>query len=240
MNTFAGVDTLLFDMDGTLTDLRKRWWDPFFRAFDYVRPNNDPEEGEKVFANSIGDIINHSGGKSRFLIPKVIWKVTRAMGLNFFETIKLIRFIRKDKLAFKEIVPLDGSENVIRELNNRGYNLAIVTTASRKTIDLAMNKLKFFELFDPIITRDDVKSTKPDPEPLILAHTTMNKTSHQTVMIGDFPLDVQAGKSSGSKTIAVLGPNAKYTRELIEAENPDLILSNLEELLDVFPNIEAP
>ena len=85
MNTFAEVDTLLFDMDGTLTDLRKRWWDPFFRAFYHVRPDN--EKGEEVFANSIGDIIKHSGGKTRFLIPRVVWKVTRAMGLNLIETI---------------------------------------------------------------------------------------------------------------------------------------------------------
>lgn len=239
MNPFTEVDTLLFDMDGTLTDLRKRWWDPFFRAYDHIRPNNDKNEGEKIFVNSFGDIIKHSGGKSRFIIPKVVWKVTRAMGLNLIETIRLVRFIRKDERAFKEIVPLDNSENVVRALYERGYTLALVTTASKKTIQIAESQLGYFDLFDPIITRDDVNSTKPDPEPLILACTKLNKMSHQTVMIGDFPLDVQAGKAAGSKTIAILGPNEKYTKKLIEAENPDLILQNLEELLDIFPNLNG-
>ncbi|MCG3215930.1 MAG: HAD family hydrolase, partial [Candidatus Heimdallarchaeota archaeon] len=32
MNPLEGVDTLLFDMDGTLTDLWKRYRDPFYRA----------------------------------------------------------------------------------------------------------------------------------------------------------------------------------------------------------------
>ncbi|MFV2014186.1 MAG: HAD family hydrolase [Candidatus Heimdallarchaeota archaeon] len=239
MDTFNEVDTLLFDMDGTLTDLRKRWWDPFFRAFEHIRPNYDRKKGEEVFRNSIGDIIKHSGGKSRFVIPKVFWKVTRAMGLSFIETIRLLRFMRKDDLAFREIVPLDTSESVVRELHKRGYNLALVTTASRKTINLVSDQLAFFELFDPIITRDEVKSTKPDPEPLLLACTILKKGSNQTVMIGDFPSDVQAGKSAGSKTIAVLGPNARYTEDLIEDENPDLILTNLEELLDVFPRLDG-
>ncbi len=234
MIIFDEVDVLLFDMDGTLTDLRKRWWDPFFRAFDHVRPNYDRSTGEMAFENSIGDIIKQSGGKSRFIIPKIIWKVTRAMGLNLIETIKLLRYIRNDELAFKEIVPFDDSESVVMELIQRGYKLALVTTASKKTIDLALNQFKFFELFNPIITRDDVKSTKPDPEPLLLACHRLNVSIEQSVMIGDFPLDVQAGKSAGSKTIAVLGPNEKYTRTMIEDEKPDLILLKLSELLSVF------
>ncbi|OLS20971.1 MAG: Pyrophosphatase PpaX [Candidatus Heimdallarchaeota archaeon LC_2] len=235
MNNFDEVELLLFDMDGTLTDLRKRWWDPFFRAYDHVRPNSDKDEGEAIFTNSFEDIIKHSGGKSRFIIPKIIWKVTRAMGLNLIETVKLLRYIRKDKLAFKEIIPLEGSENVVRELTQRGYKLALVTTASRKTIDIAQNELEFFDLFEPIITRDDVKATKPEPEPLLLACKKLNISIEQSVMIGDFPLDIQAGKSAGSRTIAVLGPNEKYTRSLIEKENPDVILKNLTELLPLFP-----
>lgn len=234
MSNFDDIDVLLFDMDGTLTDLRKRWWDPFFRAFDHVRPNYDKSKGELAFENSVGDIIKQSGGKSRFIIPKIIWKVTRAMGLGPIETVKLLRFIRNDELAFKEIVPFDESESIVNELTQRGYKLALVTTASKNTIDLALDQFKFFELFNPIITRDDVKSTKPDPEPLLLACQKLNVSIDQSVMIGDFPLDVQAGKSAGCKTIAVLGPNEKYTRTMIEDENPDLILQELSELLSLF------
>ncbi|MHA2101761.1 MAG: HAD family hydrolase, partial [Candidatus Kariarchaeaceae archaeon] len=219
-----------------LTDLRKRWWDPFFRAHDHIRPNYDPAVAQKAFDDSVGDIIKESGGKSRFLLVRVIWKVTRAMGLNPVETFRLLKYIRNDKLAFKEIVPFDETETVIRNLHNRGYELALVTTASRKTIEIAKSQFSFFDLFNPVITRDEVKSTKPDPEPLLLACNLLNKTPDQTVMIGDFPLDIQAGKSAGTKTIAVLGPNEKYTRSLIENENPDLIILSLDELLEVFPS----
>jgi len=36
MKSFQVVDTLLFDLDGTLTDLGTRMWIPFFRAFDIL------------------------------------------------------------------------------------------------------------------------------------------------------------------------------------------------------------
>jgi len=44
MTSLKDVDTLLFDMDGTLTDLWKRYRDPFFRAIDKIKPNHNKKK----------------------------------------------------------------------------------------------------------------------------------------------------------------------------------------------------
>jgi phosphoglycolate phosphatase-like HAD superfamily hydrolase len=56
-------------------------------------------------------------------------------------------------------------------------------------------------------------------------------------MIGDFPQDVQAGKAAGTKTVAILGVNAKFTKERLIQQNPDFLLSSIQELPQLLPQI---
>ena len=57
-------------------------------------------------------------------------------------------------------------------------------------------------------------------------------------MIGDFPPDIRAGKAAGTKTIAILGVNAKYTQEKLKELEPDVTLFSIGELLHLFPGPE--
>ncbi|MHA2252813.1 MAG: HAD family hydrolase [Candidatus Kariarchaeaceae archaeon] len=234
MNQFSDVDTILFDMDGTLTDLGKRWWDPFFRAYKKLKPNYDEEEEAKKFEGSVGQIIKASGGRSRFLSLKVLWQVSRAMELNIVETYRFTKLIHNDPLAFKEIYPLEGAEEVINELDAKGYSLALVTSAGSKTVYEAREQFEFFKKFQTIITRNDVKKTKPHPESLLLACQRLNKQPSKCVMIGDFPQDIQASKAAGIKSIGVLGTNGKYTKDLLEQVKPDLIVSSIKDIPALF------
>jgi HAD superfamily hydrolase (TIGR01509 family) len=234
MNEFHDIEAILFDMDGTITDLGKRWWDPFFRAFVRLKPNYDTSKRDEEFENSIADVIKTASGKSRFLRMRIVWKVTRAMRLNLFETYKLLRYMRADPLAFKEIIPLPNADRVIKDLHSKGYKLAIVTTAGQEIVTTALNKYKFFNLFDTIVTRNDVKHTKPHPQQLFLACENMKCNPKKSVMIGDFPQDIQAGKAAGCKTIGILGLNGKYTAQLLEEEQPDLIVNQIEQILPLF------
>lgn len=234
MASFEGVTTILLDMDGTLTDLSKRWWDPFFRAFYELKPNADPDLVKQEFERTVGSLIDQAGGNSRFVTLKIFWKVTSIMRLNLIERYKILKILRNDPKAFKELIPLKNAENTVETLHERGYQLGLVTSASTDTIDLALSEYEFFSLFDQIITRDMVSHTKPDPEAILLACEKLGSKPENAVMIGDFPLDVKAGKLAGTHTIAVLGPNGKFTRELIEKEAPDLILEEIGDLLEFF------
>lgn len=44
------------------------------------------------------------------------------------------------------------------------YNLAVVTTASKNNCDEILEYFKVKDLFDLIVTKEDVKKVKPDPE----------------------------------------------------------------------------
>ncbi|MCG3225391.1 MAG: HAD family phosphatase [Candidatus Heimdallarchaeota archaeon] len=237
MKTFQNVDTLLFDMDGTLTDLGKRWYDPFFRAYDILRPNISQAKKKEVFEKTLISIMETQMGRAKMLKIKTFWRASRDLELSLVDTYRAIKFLRKDPLAFKDIQPLDGVEEVLETLRSRGYTIALVTSAGDDTVGKAKLKLKMLNSFDLIVTRNSVKRIKPYPDAILFASQGLGKDPSSCVMIGDFPQDVQAGKNAGTKTIAILGLNAKYTRERLIEQKPDALLSNIQELPELFPSL---
>ena len=237
MESLKDVDTLLFDMDGTLTDLWKRYRDPFLRALDKIKPDYDREKVQEVFESVLADVLTTSEGSSRLLKVKLFLKSRKEMGGSWLDTFRVMKLVLSDPLSFREIVPLDGVQSTLESLQSRGYKLALVTSAGDKTVDKAIEKLKILESFDVLVTRNKVKRIKPYPDSLLFACSFLGKDPSNCAMIGDFPQDVKAGKNAGTKTIAILGDNGKYTEEEIRSLNPDVVLDDFQELLELFPQI---
>ena len=107
--------------------------------------------------------------------------------------------------------------------------MALVTNAGDDTVGKAKIKLKMLNSFDVIVTRNSVKRIKPYPDAILFASRELGKDPSSCVMIGDFPQDIQAGKNAGTKTVAILGLNAKYTKERLIEKQPDALLSNIQE-----------
>jgi len=237
MNAFQNIDTLLFDMDGTLTNLGKRYWEPIFRAIDKLKPDHDRKKRQEVFEKTLTRVVENSMGSSRILKIKTFLKAVKDSELSLIDIYRAMRLVRKDPLAFREVEPLEGVEEILVLLHSRGYKLALVTNASDDTLRIAKKELKALKKFDAIVTRNMVKRIKPYPESILAAIKKLKKDPQKCVMIGDFPQDVKAGKAAGIKTIAILGDNGKYTENQIKQLRPDIILSSIHELVPLFPQV---
>jgi len=77
---------------------------------------------------------------------------------------------------------------------------------------------------------DSFPRKKPDPTPILEVVRRFRLTPSRTVLVGDSPVDVQAGKAAGILTCAVLGGYADP--EALAREAPDLIVPNLPALID--------
>ena len=234
MKSFQVIDSLLFDMDGTLTDLGTRWWMPFFRAVDKMKPDLDPKLKQDALETILRRVMRTEMGRNKLLKINIFLKAIKDTKMTFREVFKAIRLVRKDPLAFKEIIPLDGVKEVLEALRSRGYKLGLVTSAGDKTVARAKAKINILKDFDVIVTRNTVKKTKPYPEPVLQACEILNKTPETCAMIGDFPQDIQAGKLAGTKTVAILGVNGKYTKDSLKTLEPDVTINSIGELLPLF------
>ena len=74
--------------------------------------------------------------------------------------------------------------------------------------------------------RRDGLAHKPSPEPLLHICKELNVKPAETLMVGDTELDIQCGKSAGSKTCGVL--YGYRTKIQLEKEKPDFLISGLE------------
>ena len=86
-------------------------------------------------------------------------------------------------------------------------------------------------LFEVIITPDDVERRKPAPDPLIACAQQLDLKPVNCVYVGDTATDIKAGKAAGMLTVGVLTGFDEY--EILETENPDAIISDVQNLLEV-------
>ena len=234
MKSFQVVDTLLFDLDGTLTDLGTRFWEPFFRAFDKIKPDHDPQIKQEVFEKVLNRVIETQMESSKLLELKIFLKAIQDANASLIDVYRVMRMVKKDPLAFKELVPLEGVAEVLETLQSRGYKLALVTNAGDKTVGRAKKTLDILNKFDLLVTHNSVKKMKPHPESILKVCEELGKHPETCAMIGDFPQDIQAGKAAGTRTVAILGVNGKYTKNRIKELEPDVTLFSFGELLPIF------
>jgi len=102
-----------------------------------------------------------------------------------------------------EVAPLDGAYDLIARLRERGHRIVLASSAIRPHFDAFVDdKLGVRKLADDWTTKEDVDSSKPDPD---LVGAALAKAGTETaVMVGDTPWDCEAARRAGIATICVL------------------------------------
>jgi len=127
--------------------------------------------------------------------------------------------------------PFPGAPDLIVQLARRGVPMAIVTSRYRRSALRGMELCGILDHVPVLVTPEDVRSPKPDPEPVLQALERLSLDPRKTVFIGDSPHDIVAGREAGTWTAGVLwGP---FPRAVLEAERPDFLLHAQEEVLEL-------
>lgn len=91
---------------------------------------------------------------------------------------------------------------IIRLIKNE-YIIALVTTASRKNTEDILNHFEVLDLFDCLITQEDITKTKPDPEGFITTMKRFNIEPKETVIFEDSDVGILAAQRSGASVMTV-------------------------------------
>ena len=93
--------------------------------------------------------------------------------------------------------------------------LELLDLLQSKTVALVSNKreepckiiLKYFKIdhhFKMVLGGDSLPLKKPNPAPILHICKELNIAPERTLMIGDSPVDLEAGQMAGAKTIGIL------------------------------------
>lgn len=161
-------------------------------------------------------------------------------GSGLIEQMRLIDPERVDELVtcyrahneplHAELAECAGMSVALGRLKEQGRRLGLVTAKRRETVSLAFSYLPLEHFFDVVVGSDDTERHKPDPQPLVHALGLLGARADDAVYVGDSPFDIRAAKGAGMHAIAVTWGGI-HPRERLEAEGPDAVVEDAEELL---------
>ena len=101
-----------------------------------------------------------------------------------------------------ELVLFDGVRQMLEELSQEGYFLAVATGKSRVGLNRALNAVGLLSLFDATRCADETFS-KPHPAMLQELTRELGQDLKRTVMIGDTTHDLLMANNAGAAGVAV-------------------------------------
>jgi sugar-phosphatase len=97
------------------------------------------------------------------------------------------------------IVPLPGARELLNALPSDRWT--IVTSCTRPLAEVRL-RAAGLPLPEQLVTSDDVKNGKPDPEPFLKGASLLGVSATHCVVVEDAPAGIRAGKAAGARVIA--------------------------------------
>jgi len=103
----------------------------------------------------------------------------------------------------KLVKPISEIVEMMEYLKENHIKIGIVTGKARRSLDISLKALQMDNLFEIIITGDDVIDPKPHPEGVIKALSLLEVGRNDSMFIGDSNDDIEAGLRANVTTAGV-------------------------------------
>ena len=129
------------------------------------------------------------------------------------------------KIAARTLEPMDGILDLIDALREDGFLLGVGTSGFRENVNLVLKVMGRPECFDAIVTGEDIREGKPDPEVFLKAIGQLGLGPQQCAVVEDAPQGVAAALAAGARAVAVTS-----TRRAEELKDAHLVVGSLRDL----------
>lgn len=208
------IKLIIFDLDGTLIDSIEDITNALNYAFGPCGVND-------LNAAEVTALVGEGPSK---LIQDVLTEHNLVADKEILVTLFLDYY---ESHPTDETVLYPGTREMLETLKD--VKMAIVTN---KTEKLAREILKKFELdkyFDMVVAVDTMAEHKPSPVPVLHVLSAFNVAPDDAIIVGDSTIDIQTGKTSFVRTVAVTHGYGKNGFQ-VEA---DFVISTLPKLIDI-------
>ncbi len=209
---------VIFDVDGVLVKSMERHFEAYRRVFETA---GIKIEAHEVYANE--------GRRSR----EVIDSLAEERGLDISGG-KAERMNEEKQRIFFSFGPLPlypGVRELLTRLHERGLRTAMVTGTNRLNVENHLGGL--VSKFDAVVTADDVKHTKPDPEPYLSALKKLGLRAEECVVVENAILGTRSAKAAGIRVIGVT--STLSAEDLSEADVIIPTVDQVDKALEVLP-----
>lgn len=215
MNEKKGIGCL-FDCDGVIVD-SERIYTKIWEAIEKQWPTGIDNFAYKIKGTTLEDILE------RHFPEEVRDDVTKEL-------------LRLEAMMIYDALP--GALGFLDDLRRKGIPTAMVTSSNGYKMAHLWNDMpELKEKFDVIITGDEVKCSKPNPEGYLAAATAIGVDPKRCAVFEDSLQGVKAGKAAGAFVVGVAGTLkasdiAPYS-DIVVDKVADI---NIEELVKILKN----
>ena len=206
------MNTIIFDIDGTLLDTTEY----IYQSFEHsLKTHGYPKIHRDVMSHNIGQSLEEC-----YLVFSGETDVAHLMKTH--HTFQL----EHSHLP----VAYDGALRTLESLKDKGFHIGALTSRSAITVQDTLVDAGLDEYIEYVLTLDDVENHKPDPEGIYKHLNYFGVSPEEAMMVGDSPVDVQAGKNAGVKTVGV---TYGFHGERIIESDPDHVIDEIYQIVDL-------
>lgn len=179
----------MFDFDGTLFNTEPLIYFSYKKAI---------EENHYSFNVTVEEFRKIANGKTyRNWLPLFL----EEMGKEEMEKIH----DRKNEIYQQHLELINPNHSLFSliETIKPFYYIGLMTTSIRKNVNTVLNLFDKYDVFDYIITAEDVEKEKPDPECYIKGMQHFNIAPENTIIFEDSPIGIQAARASKASVYIV-------------------------------------
>src|SRR5215813_5618624 len=210
---------VLWDMDGTLIDSAEFHWISW--------RNTLADEGititHKQFLSSFGQ-------RNDSIIPQWLGPAATPERIEKIGNAK--EELYRHLIRRRGISPRPGVADWIHRLHKHGWLQAVASAAPRANIDAVLEALSATHIFQAIVSAEDVRRGKPDPEVYLTAAARVGVPPERCIVVEDAVAGVQGARNAGIKSIGVSRSGAHLPADVVVPSLELLQTDAFEKLLE--------
>jgi len=215
--------TFLFDLDGTLVD----------SVYQHVLAWKEALDADGI-ALSVWRIHRRIGMSGGLFLNQLLRETQTEFSPERVERLQQMHADAYRRLSH-QVRPLPGARDLLDTLTQTGIRWAIATSGRLTTASVNLAALGVDPAVTTVVTRDEVRHAKPDPDLFIHAALRLGVPVEETVVVGDSVWDMLAARRCRALGVGVL--SGGYGAEELERagalrvyEDPADLLWHLDEV----------
>lgn len=187
-----GVEAVIFDCDGTLVNSMPAHFASWCDALSYYGAANVFQE----------DVFYAMGGRPT---TDIVVELNDEYGLKLDPDAVAMK---KREAFLGRLHTLDGIDEVValaRSLRGK-LPMAVATGGTRLVIEKTLQALELSDLFEEVVTADDVRIGKPAPDIYLKAAELLGVAPEKCLAFEDAPAGIVAAQRAGMQVVAVPAP----------------------------------